>query len=65
MDNDLSYELLNYENKWVALLEADDRIVGVGDDAYEAKIDAERNGYPEVILLRVRDSDSYYCPAIL
>jgi hypothetical protein len=63
MENpDLSRQLLDYENKWVALLESEDRIVGSGDDAYEAKMDAERNGYPEVILLRVRDTNSYYCP---
>ncbi|MGH9764054.1 MAG: DUF5678 domain-containing protein [Blastocatellia bacterium] len=43
-EHDRSYELLNYENKWVAFLEPDEKIVGSGDDAYEAKMDAERNG---------------------
>lgn len=54
---DLSYELLDYEDRWVAILESADRIVGSGSDAYEAKQDAERNGYPEVILLRVRSTE--------
>jgi len=57
---DLSYELLDYEDRWVAILESADRIVGSGADAYEAKQDAERNGYPEVILLRVRSTAKRY-----
>jgi hypothetical protein len=61
--SDISYQLLDYENEWVALLESGDKIVGHGNDAYEAKMDAERNGYPDVVLLRVRDSESHYCPA--
>ena len=43
-EHDRSYELLNYENKWVAFLEPDDKTAGPGDGAYEAKMDAERNG---------------------
>lgn len=57
---DLSYELLKYQNQWVAILEPEERIVGSGSDAYEAKQDAERNGYPEVFLMRVRATDVYY-----
>ncbi len=61
MENqDLSYELLKYENQWVAILEDEERIVGSGSDAYEAKQDAERHGYSEVILMRVRATDVYY-----
>ena len=59
-NQDLSYELLKYENQWVAILEADERIVGSGSDAYEAKQDAERHGFSDVILMRVRATDVYY-----
>ena len=36
-DRDLSYELPNYENRWVAILENEDKVVGSGSDAFEAK----------------------------
>ena len=57
---DLSYELLDYENKWVAILESEQRIVGSGTDAFEAKQDAERQGYDDVLLMRVRDTSVRY-----
>ena len=57
---ELSYELLKYENRWVAILEPEERVVGAGNDAYEAKQDAERNGYSDVLLMRVRASDGHY-----
>ena len=57
---DLSYELLKYENQWVAILESEERVVGSGSDAYEAQQDAERNGYPDVLLMRVRAADARY-----
>ena len=57
---DLSYELLKYKNQWVAILESEERIVGSGADAYEAQQDAERHGYSEVLLMRVRATDVYY-----
>lgn len=56
----LSYELMKYENQWVAILESEERIVGTGVDAYEAQQDAERNGYSEVLLMRVRSADQHY-----
>jgi hypothetical protein len=49
----LQEELGQYEAKWVAILESERKIVGSGDDAYEAKHDAEANGYPEIVLLKV------------
>jgi hypothetical protein len=58
---DLSYELMKYENRWVAILEPEERIVGTGGDAYEAQQDAEKNGYSEqLFLLRVRSAGSYH-----
>ena len=57
---DLSYELLKYTNRWVAILESEERIVGSGSDAYEAQQDAEKRGYTEVLLMRVRATDVHY-----
>jgi hypothetical protein len=57
---DLSYELLRYENRWVAILQEEERVVGSGADAYEAQQDAERHGYSDVLLMRVRSTDAYY-----
>ena len=57
---DLSYELLQYENKWVAILESEQRIVGSGSDACEAQEDAEKQGYSDVLLMRVRSADVHY-----
>jgi hypothetical protein len=49
----LAEELHKYENQWVAIWEEEYRIVGSGDNAYEAKMNAEVAGYPEIILFRV------------
>lgn len=57
---DLSRELLKYENQWVAILQKEDRVVGSGPDAYEAQQDAARQGYSDVLLMRVRSTDTYY-----
>ena len=57
---DLSYDLLKYVNQWVAILESEERIVGSGPDAFEAQQDAERNGYSEVLLMRVRATNVRY-----
>ena len=63
--HDLSYELMKYENQWVAILELEERIVGAGVDAYEAQQDAERNGYSEVLLMRVRSADQHYALTVV
>lgn len=44
----------------MAILESEERIVGTGVDAYEAQQDAERNGYSEALLMRVRSADQHY-----
>jgi hypothetical protein len=49
----ISAQLEKYENKWVAIDESEEKIVGVGDDAFEATEDAERGGYQDTILFRV------------
>jgi len=56
----LEDELMNYEDKWVAILEAERKVVGSGDTAYDAKRDAEANGYEETALFKVRPFGKYY-----
>jgi hypothetical protein len=45
MNPHTSEELQNYINKWVALGEPDEAIVGNGNDVLEAQADAVRHGY--------------------
>ena len=49
----LQEQLGQYEDKWVAILERIQTIVGSGNDAYEVKLDAEANGYPDIELFKV------------
>ncbi|PYS59223.1 MAG: hypothetical protein DMF76_16985 [Acidobacteria bacterium] len=58
----ISAQLENYENKWVAIDESEERIVGVGDDAFEATNEAERRGYKDTILFKVPSFDSALVP---
>jgi hypothetical protein len=58
----ISPQLEKYENKWVAIDESEEKIVGVGDDAFEATEDAQRNGYQETILFRVPSFDVALIP---
>jgi hypothetical protein len=56
----LEDELGKYENKWVAILESERRIVASGDRAIEAKREAEALGYPETALFKVRSAGKRY-----
>jgi hypothetical protein len=58
----ISPQLEKYENRWVAIDESEERIVGVGDDAFEATEDAQRNGYQETILFKVPSFDVALIP---
>lgn len=58
----ISAQLEKYENKWVAIDESQEKIVGVGDDAFEATKDAERQGYSDTILFKVPSFDSALVP---
>jgi len=58
----LGTELEKYEDKWIAIDESEEKIVGVGDDAFQATADAEQNGYPETILFKVPSFDSAFIP---
>jgi len=53
----ISNQLEKYENKWVAIDESQEKIVGVGNDAFEATRDAEGHGYQDTILFRVPSFD--------
>jgi hypothetical protein len=53
----ISAQLEKCENKWVAIDESEEKIVGVGDDAFEATEDAQRHGYQETILFKVPSFD--------
>lgn len=64
MDEPFIEQLRQYEGKWVAIYETETerQIVGSGDDAVEAKRDAEKNGYTEVVLLGVPRFDAVFIP---
>ncbi|HLG16336.1 MAG TPA: DUF5678 domain-containing protein [Blastocatellia bacterium] len=63
MDNP-TYDLAEYEDRWVALSEPGGKVVGVGQDANEANKAAERNGYKEPLILKVPSSDYGYIPVV-
>jgi hypothetical protein len=58
----LSSELEKYEDKWIAIDESEEKVVGVGDNAFEATADAEEKGYRETILFKVPSFDSAFIP---
>jgi hypothetical protein len=58
----ISAQLEKYENKWVAIDESEEKIVGVGDNAFEATEDAERRGYQDTVLFRVPSFDAALIP---
>ena len=58
----ISAQLEQYENKWIAIDESEEKIVGVGDNAFEATEDAERSGYQDTILFRVPSFDVALIP---
>jgi len=59
-----SYEQLQrYENKWVALRQPDQQVVGSGNDVSEAKRNAAVHGYTDVIFLKVYPFNMSYIPA--
>lgn len=56
----LEDELGKYENKWVAISEPERKVVGSGNNAIEAKNDAEAHGYLDATLFKVRSSGKMY-----
>lgn len=63
-NNTLIQELKNYEDKWVALIETEKKVVGSGDDALEAKKEAEKKGYKDIILFKVFPFRAGYVPFV-
>jgi hypothetical protein len=63
-ETELAYldELRKHENRWVAVLESEgeDIIVGSGKDAVEAKHNAQKNGFKDVVLFWVRPFNAGY-----
>jgi len=59
---ELRTEVEKCEDKWIAIDESEEKVVGVGDNAFEATTDAERNGYQETILFKVPSFDSAFIP---
>jgi hypothetical protein len=62
MKENLIEQLKNYEDKWVALLEPEKKVVASGDDASEAKREAEKRGHKKFILLKVFPFRAGYVP---
>ena len=58
----ISTQLEQYENKWVAIDESEERIVGVGDDAFEATENAQRSGYQDTILFKAPSFNAALIP---
>lgn len=52
--------LRDYEGKWVAISEDEDRVVGSGDTPVQAKAEADARGYSEAALFKVRPFDRFY-----
>ncbi|MDX6528725.1 MAG: hypothetical protein QOH41_1015 [Blastocatellia bacterium] len=60
----ISPQFKEYENKWVAIDESKEKIVGVGDDPLEATEDAERSGYQDTVLFKVPSFDVALIPLL-
>lgn len=54
-------QLKKYENKWVALKEGKE-IVASGEDALQAKREAEKKGFKDAVLFKVMQFSSGYAP---
>ncbi len=63
MSTETIEHLKDYENKWVALSEPDEKIVGSGNDLLEAKQDAEGRGYTGQITFFKMLPYGYYIPS--
>lgn len=61
----LEDDLMNYEDKWVAILEDEERVVGSGDTPHQAKAEADANGYTEAALFKVQPFGRYYVYPLL
>ncbi|MEK6299883.1 MAG: DUF5678 domain-containing protein [Acidobacteriota bacterium] len=51
-----------YEDKWVAISEAENRIVASGETVFEVNEAAEQRGYGDVLLFKVPRFDIGFAP---
>ena len=58
----LGTQSTKYEDKWIAIDGSEEKIVGDGNNVFEATEDAERNGYQETILFKVPSFDAAFIP---
>ena len=66
-ENELAFlrQLEEHENEWVAFTQEGgvETVVGSGKDAVEPIRDAEKRGFPDAVLMKVRPFNRGYIPA--
>ncbi len=64
LDSDFPEIIRGYENKWVALADIDGKetVVGSGDDATQATLQAKARGFMETVLFKVPSFRVSYAP---
>ena len=55
-------QFVDYEDKWIAIDEADNKIVASGYTIFEVDQEAERKGYENVLLFKVPRFDLGFIP---
>ena len=59
----LAEQMRDYQDKWVAIVEEpEEKIVGSGAEPLDAKLEAERAGYHQAILLWVPPIGTIFAP---
>ena len=63
-DSDFPEIIREYENKWVALADIDGKetVVGSGEDATQATLQAKARGFMETVLFKVPSFHVSYAP---
>lgn len=64
LDSEFPEVIRDYENKWVALADIDGKetVVGSGDDATQATLQAKARGFMETVLFKVPSFHVSYAP---
>ncbi len=64
LDSDFPEIIREYENKWVALADINGKetVVGSGDDATQAALQAKAQGFMEAVLFKVPSFRVSYAP---
>ncbi len=58
----LAPQFKNYEDKWIAINEADNTIVASGDDVFEVDAEVQRKGLEDVLFFKVPRFDVSFVP---